>query len=168
MLSITTSGGVLTVTELTGGNNTLTLTQPSEGTLQFTASGRPAAPTACNTQRVPARPTPGWISAPKGASVTETYGPFTPGTLIADADPSLSAFLVSINSSTILSLSEVTIQFELRGTPVGTGFASDMLASLIRTPRGPPSRTPTPPPSGSTVRASRISTPSGLPMTDGT
>jgi hypothetical protein len=72
------------------------------------------------------------------ASVTETYGPFTPGTLIADADPSLSAFLVSIHSSTILSLSEVTIQFELRGTPAGTGFASDMFASLIRTPLGAP------------------------------
>ncbi len=38
--TVTTSGGVLTVTELTGGDNTLTLTQPSEGNLQFDAPGR--------------------------------------------------------------------------------------------------------------------------------
>jgi hypothetical protein len=75
-------------------------------------------------------------TATHAASVTETYGPFTPGTLIADGDPSLSAFLFSIDSSAILSLSEVTIQLELRGTPAGTGFASDMFASLIRTPSG--------------------------------
>ncbi len=38
--TVTTSGGVLTVTETTGGDNTLTLTQPAEGFLQFDAPGR--------------------------------------------------------------------------------------------------------------------------------
>jgi hypothetical protein len=70
------------------------------------------------------------------ATVTETYGPFTPGTPIADNDPVLTPFLLSLDSSAILSLSEVTIRFELRGSPGGDGFASDLFASLIRTPLG--------------------------------
>jgi MYXO-CTERM domain-containing protein len=69
------------------------------------------------------------------ASVTETYGPFTPGTPIADNDPVLTPFLLSITDSAIVSLTQVEISFELRGVST-TGFASDLFASLIRTPLG--------------------------------
>lgn len=74
----------------------------------------------------------------RAASVTETYGPFTPGTLIADHEPVLTPFLTSITTSAITSLSRVEISFELRGSPAGTGFASDLFASLLRTPQGDP------------------------------
>lgn len=68
------------------------------------------------------------------ALVTETYTPTIVTTAIADNQPVLTSFLLSINSSAILSLSEVTISFELRGTGAGLGWASDMFASLLKSP----------------------------------
>lgn len=68
------------------------------------------------------------------ALVTETYTPTIVTTTIADNQPVLTSFLLSINSSAILSLSEVTISFELRGTTPGYGWASDMFASLLKSP----------------------------------
>lgn len=70
------------------------------------------------------------------ALVTETYTPTIPATVIADNQPVLTSFLLSINSSAILSLSEVTIGFELRGTAPEVGWASDMFASLLKSPAG--------------------------------
>lgn len=72
------------------------------------------------------------------APVTESYGPFTPGTLIADNDAVATSFLASISSSAIVSLTDVSISFELRGSPGGNGFANDMFASLLRSPLGGP------------------------------
>ena len=70
--------------------------------------------------------------------VTETYGPFTPGTVITDNDAVATSFLASISTSAISSLTDVSISFELRGSPEGSGFANDMFASLIKSPLGGP------------------------------
>jgi MYXO-CTERM domain-containing protein len=70
------------------------------------------------------------------ALVTETYTPTIVTTAIADNQPVLTSFLHSVTTSAILSLSEVTITFELRGTTPGDGWASDMFASFLRSPVG--------------------------------
>jgi MYXO-CTERM domain-containing protein len=70
------------------------------------------------------------------ALVTETYTPTITTTAIADNQPVLTSFLHSVTTSAILSLSEVTITFELRGTTPGDGWASDMFASFLRSPVG--------------------------------
>jgi hypothetical protein len=70
--------------------------------------------------------------------VTEIYGPFTPGAAITDNDAVLTSFLLSISSSAIQSLTQVTISFELTGTPAEAGFAGDLFASLLKTPVGGP------------------------------
>lgn len=70
------------------------------------------------------------------ALVTETYTPTIVTTAIADNEPVLTSFLHSVTSSAILSLSEVTISFELRGTAPNTGWASDLFASLLKSPVG--------------------------------
>ena len=70
------------------------------------------------------------------ALVTETYTPTVVTTAIADNQPVLTSFLHSVTSSAILSLSELTISFELRGTASDTGWASDMFASLLKSPVG--------------------------------
>ncbi len=71
-------------------------------------------------------------------TVSETYGPFTPGTAIADNQAVATSFLASVSSSAIDSLSDVSLLFELRGTPADGGFANDMFASLLRSPLGGP------------------------------
>jgi len=68
------------------------------------------------------------------ASITETYGPFTPGWNITDNSPVLQPFLQSVTTSSILSITEVTVSFELRGTAPNEGFASDLVATLLRSP----------------------------------
>ncbi len=70
------------------------------------------------------------------ASVIETYGPFTPGTLITDDDPVLTAHLHSVTTSAILELTEVEVSFQFWGTTEGAGFASDVFVSLLRSPVG--------------------------------
>jgi hypothetical protein len=75
---------------------------------------------------------------PPDPVVTESYGPFTPGAAIADDDAVLTSFLLSINSSAIQSLTRVEISFELAGTPADAGFASDVFASLLKSPLGGP------------------------------
>lgn len=70
------------------------------------------------------------------ALVTETYTPTITTTAIADNQPVLTSFLHSVTTSAILSLSEVTISFELRGAGAGLGWASDMFASLLKSPVG--------------------------------
>jgi hypothetical protein len=70
------------------------------------------------------------------ALVTETYTPSITTTAIADHQPVLTSFLHSVTTSAILSLSEVTITFELRGTAPNDGWASDMFASLLKSPVG--------------------------------
>ena len=70
------------------------------------------------------------------ALVTETYTPTLVPTAIADNQPVLTSFFHSVTTSAILSLSEVTITFELRGTTPGNGWASDMFASFLRSPVG--------------------------------
>lgn len=70
------------------------------------------------------------------ALVTETYTPTITTTAITDNDPVLTSFLHSVTTSAILSLSEVTITFELRGTSPDVGWASDLFASLLRSPVG--------------------------------
>lgn len=72
----------------------------------------------------------------RAATLTESYGPFTLGTAIADNDAVLTSFLHSITGSLILDLTWVEISFELRGTAEGTGFASDLFASLLKSPVG--------------------------------
>jgi hypothetical protein len=76
------------------------------------------------------------FTAARAALVTETYGPNVVNTAIPDNDPVLTSFLHSITTSTILQLTEVAITFELRGTTEDAGWASDMFASLIRSPVG--------------------------------
>lgn len=66
--------------------------------------------------------------------VTETFGPNVVNTAIPDNQPVLTSFLHSITTSTILQLTEVEISFELRGTSEGAGWASDIFASLIKSP----------------------------------
>ena len=66
--------------------------------------------------------------------VTETYGPTTVNTAIPDNNPTLTSFLLSINTSAIQSLTEVVVSFELRGPNPGDGWASDMFASLLKSP----------------------------------
>lgn len=70
------------------------------------------------------------------ATVTETYTPTIVTTPIADNQPVLTSFLHRVTTSSILSLSEVTITFELRGTTSGDGWASDIYASLLKSPVG--------------------------------
>lgn len=70
------------------------------------------------------------------ALVTETYTPTIATTAIADNQPVLTSFLQSITGSTILQLSAVEISFELRGTTTDAGWASDIFASLLKSPVG--------------------------------
>ena len=70
------------------------------------------------------------------ALVTEVYGPSVVNLDIPDNQPVLTSFLESISGSTITQLTEVTISFDLRGTSAGAGFASDIFASLIKSPVG--------------------------------
>jgi hypothetical protein len=72
------------------------------------------------------------------AVVTETYTPTIVTTAIPDNDPVFTTFVHSVTTSAILSLTEVTITFELRGTAPGDGWASDMFASLLKSPLGTP------------------------------
>ncbi len=71
--------------------------------------------------------------AAQAAQITENY-PFTPAALITDNNPVATPFLASVTGSTIVSLQSVRVSFELTGDPVGTGFAHDMFASLLRSP----------------------------------
>ncbi len=73
-------------------------------------------------------------TAAQAALVTETYGPNVVNTAITDNDPVLTTFLHSVTTSAILQLTEVEITFELRGTTEDAGWASDMFASLIKSP----------------------------------
>jgi MYXO-CTERM domain-containing protein len=68
--------------------------------------------------------------------ITETYGPSVVNTAIADNQSVLSSFLLSVNSSVIQSLTQVTISFELRGTTADAGWAGDIFASLLKSPVG--------------------------------
>lgn len=68
--------------------------------------------------------------------ITEIYGPNVVNTAIADNDPVLTTFLHRITGSAIVSLTEVQVSFELRGTTDGAGWASDLFASLIKSPVG--------------------------------
>lgn len=70
----------------------------------------------------------------QAALVTETYGPNVVNTAITDNDPVLTTFLRSVTASVILQLTEVEISFELRGTTEDAGWASDMFASLLKSP----------------------------------
>lgn len=70
------------------------------------------------------------------ALVTETYTPTISTTAITDNQPVLTSFLHSVTTSAILSLTEVTISFELRGTAPDDGWASDIFASLLKSPIG--------------------------------
>jgi hypothetical protein len=70
------------------------------------------------------------------ALVTETYTPTITPTVIDEEQTVLTSFLHSVTTSAILSLSEVTISFELRGTNPDDGWASDMFASLLQSPVG--------------------------------
>jgi len=76
------------------------------------------------------------VAPAQAATITEMYGPFTPGTFITDGDSLLTAHLTTITTSMILELTEVQISFELVGSPQGDGFASDIFASLLRSPVG--------------------------------
>lgn len=77
------------------------------------------------------------LTAVRAATVTETYGSGTLNTAIIDNEPVLTTFLQSITSSVILQLSEVEVTFELRGlSEEDPGWASDMFASLIKSPVG--------------------------------
>jgi hypothetical protein len=77
-------------------------------------------------------------SSASAAVVTETYTPAIVTTAIPDNDPLLTSFLHSVTTSAILSVSELTITFELRGTAPGDGWASDIYASLLKGPIGTP------------------------------
>lgn len=68
------------------------------------------------------------------AIIVENHGPDTVGFEIPDNQPVLTSFLHRITTSDIQSLTEVVISFELTGTTVGSGFASDMFASLLKSP----------------------------------
>lgn len=76
------------------------------------------------------------VGSARASFVTEIYTPTILTTVIADNQPVLTSFLTSINTSAIQSLTEVTISFELRGTTAGAGFASDIFASLLKSPVG--------------------------------
>ena len=76
------------------------------------------------------------VGSASAATVTETYTPTIATTPIADNQPVLTSFLHRVTTSSILSLSEVTITFELRGTAPGDGWASDIYASLLKSPVG--------------------------------
>lgn len=75
-------------------------------------------------------------TATRAALVTETYGPDVVNAGITDNAPVLTSFLQRITGSAILSLTEVSISFELHGTSDGVGFASDIFASLLKSPVG--------------------------------
>jgi MYXO-CTERM domain-containing protein len=77
-------------------------------------------------------------SSASAAIVTETYTPTTVPTAIPDDQSALTSFLHSVTTSSILSLTEVTITFELRGTSPGDGWAGDIFASLLKSPMGTP------------------------------
>jgi hypothetical protein len=77
-------------------------------------------------------------SSASAAIVTETYTPTIVTTAIPDDQSALTSFLHSVTTSAIQSLSEVTITFELRGTPPGDGWAGDIFASLFKSPIGTP------------------------------
>lgn len=70
------------------------------------------------------------------ALVTETYTPSLSPTAIADNDPVLTPFLLSVTTSAIRSLSEVSVSFELRGLSPDAGWAGDAFASLLKSPVG--------------------------------
>ncbi len=74
------------------------------------------------------------LGSAHAALVTETYGPSVVNLAIPDNQPVLTSFLESITTSSIVDLTQVTISLELRGTTVGAGFASDIFASLIKSP----------------------------------
>ncbi len=74
------------------------------------------------------------VASTQAALVTETFGPNLVNTAIPDNQPVLTSFLHSITTSTILQLTEVEISFELRGTTEDAGWASDIFASLIKSP----------------------------------
>ncbi len=76
------------------------------------------------------------VGSASAATVTETYTSTIATTPIADNQPVLTSFLHRVTTSSILSLSEVTITFELRGTAPGDGWASDIYASLLKSPVG--------------------------------
>ncbi len=70
----------------------------------------------------------------RAAIIVENYGPDTSGFAIPDNQSVLTSFLHRITTSEIQSLTEVKISFELTGTTAGSGFASDMFASLLKSP----------------------------------
>jgi hypothetical protein len=70
----------------------------------------------------------------RAAIIVENYGPHSVGFEIPDNQAVLTSFLHRITTSDIQSLTEVMISFELTGTTVGSGFASDMFASLLKSP----------------------------------
>lgn len=70
----------------------------------------------------------------QAALVTQTFGPTVANTAIPDNEPVLTSSLLRITTSTILQLTEVEISFELRGTAPDAGWASDIFASLLKSP----------------------------------
>ena len=74
--------------------------------------------------------------AAQAAPITETYASGVLDVAIADDQPVLTSFLQRITGSAIVSLTEVVLRLELRAAPDTEGFASDMFASLIRSPVG--------------------------------
>lgn len=77
------------------------------------------------------------LAAPAhAATLTETYTPSTLTTVIPDDNAVFTSFLTTVASSSILSLTQVTISLDLRGTSSGLGFASDMAVTLMKSPVG--------------------------------
>ena len=76
------------------------------------------------------------VAPVRAVIVTETYGPLTPGTLLADNQPVLTPSLQSVNISAILALTKVELTLDLRGPTEGAGFANDLFASLLKSPLG--------------------------------
>ncbi len=76
------------------------------------------------------------VGSARAALVTEIYTPTILTTAIADNQPVLTSFLTTVNNSAIQALTEISISFELSGTTAGAGFASDIFASLLKSPVG--------------------------------